>query len=96
MPKSLKEEILSLIPPDKRGNIVGDELFFECPNPQHDDEVYTNCSINLKTGVFHCFACGFSGNVYLLRKIYKGLVNNSIIEDPFLGKCYQSNVRSPW
>ena len=66
----LGSEIDSIIPIEDRGNIVGEELFFKCPSPDHDDNTYTNCSINLNKGLFYCFACGFKGNLEKLKKIY--------------------------
>jgi len=89
----VKEKILSLIPKEKQGAIVGDELFFECPNPEHDDENYTNCSINLKTGLYYCFVCGEKGNLKKLSRIYKSSSNN-MEYDPF--KPAKQGVKRSW
>jgi len=41
----------------------GSDLLVKCLNPEHDD---TNPSmrINNVTGIFHCFSCGFKGNLF--------------------------------
>jgi len=46
-----------------------DWLGIACPLPQHGsiDKVINNCSVNLKTGVIHCFACG-SGHILTFAK----------------------------
>lgn len=43
--------------------------------PQHLDHNYGNASINLTSGVIHCFACGAKLNINKLNK------NNNIIEE---------------
>ena len=43
--------------------IIGDEAVAKCP--AHDDR-HPSWSLNLKTGVHHCFSCGFSGNLAFL------------------------------
>ena len=81
----LKEEIFRIIPDDVRGKLIGDELFFLCPNPEHDDHD-PSCSVNLKTGIFYCFGCGFKGNLKKLKRIFKDGANKyreKVMEDPF-------------
>lgn len=44
-----------------------DEIWTLCLNPEHPDKHIGNFSINLNSGEFNCFACGFHGNIiYLL------------------------------
>ena len=43
--------------------ISGDEAVAKCPS--HDDK-HPSWSVNIKTGVHNCFACGFSGNLAFL------------------------------
>ena len=93
---NLKKEILSLIPKEERGVLSGDELFFLCPNPDHEDTRPTNCSINLKTGVFYCFACGFSGTITTLRKLKKNSKANNLAFDPLLGKKITKKRENIW
>lgn len=81
---SIKDRILSLIPEEERGARFGDELFFICPNPEHNDEHPTNCSINLNTGVFYCFACGFGGNLKDLERL-------KMTTNKYSGKCFTTN-----
>lgn len=44
----------------KRAKVVQDELRACCPNPLHNED-HPSFSINLFTGKFNCFACGFKG-----------------------------------
>ena len=41
----------------------GKDYSIHCLNPEHDD---SNPSMNVDkiTGVFHCFSCGFKGNIF--------------------------------
>ena len=43
--------------------IKDDELGCLCLNPEHNDEKLGNFYINIKTGMYNCFSCGFRGNV---------------------------------
>lgn len=45
---------------------VGGELQALCPNKEHDDHS-PSWSINTESGLHHCFACGYKGN---LRSLY--------------------------
>jgi DNA primase len=38
------------------------EAKFLCRNPNHNDN-NASCSINLETGIFGCFGCGYKGNI---------------------------------
>jgi DNA primase len=51
-------------------NIRVDEAFASCPS-HHDSG--DSWSINLDTGLYHCFACGFSGNLPALVSFMLGL-----------------------
>jgi DNA primase len=44
-----------------KGEVKENEYKCLCPN--HDDKHIGNFSINIDTGQFNCFACGFSGNI---------------------------------
>lgn len=46
-----------------------DELGCLCLNPEHNDTTLGNFYINIRTGLFNCFACGFHGNV--INLLYK-------------------------
>lgn len=49
---------------DPGASPVGDEeAIMICPNPDHADRRRSNCSINLKKQVWHCFACGDGGSI---------------------------------
>lgn len=41
----------------------GNDYLVHCFNPEHDD---TNPSMRISktTGIFHCFSCGYKGNIY--------------------------------
>jgi len=43
--------------------ISGKDAKIHCLNPEHDD---TNPSMRVDrvTGIFHCFSCGFKGNLF--------------------------------
>ena len=43
-------------------SVSGKEAIAKCPNPSHNDR-HPSWSMNLKTGVHHCFSCGFSGSL---------------------------------
>ena len=69
-PGNLKERILARL--DIAGfyrneltclkNSRGEEAIAFCPF--HDDRNTPNLSVNLKTSLFHCFACGAKGNIF--------------------------------
>lgn len=44
------------------GEEHGDELYILCPNPKHPDRK-PSCHVNMKSGLFHCFACGIGGDL---------------------------------
>ena len=94
--ENLEKEIIKLIPDEHKGEIIGRELFFKCPNPDHDDNNYTNCSINLDTGLFHCFACGFSGNLKRLKQLLGKNHANKYEVDPLTGKKIVSRSTFTW
>lgn len=41
----------------------GKDLVVSCFNPEHDDK-NPSCHVDSVTGVFHCWSCGYSGNVH--------------------------------
>jgi len=41
-----------------------DEAIMLCPNPDHQDRRRSNCSINLRKQVWHCFSCGDGGSLH--------------------------------
>lgn len=50
------------------GEERNDEFWFLCPNPEHEEQ-HASCSVNLKTGLWHCFSCGASGNLITLGEL---------------------------
>lgn len=40
-----------------------EEAIMLCPNPDHVDRNRSNCSVNLKKQVWHCFSCGDGGSL---------------------------------
>lgn len=54
----------------------GSDLVIKCLNPEHED---TNPSLRVDktTGIFHCFACGFKGNIF---KYYGILTNQTFLK----------------
>ena len=55
---------------DKSDNQKDDWLFIRCPFHikilGKEDKNISNCSINLNTGIVHCFACHHSEHISLL------------------------------
>ena len=43
--------------------LQGADIVVGCLNPEHDDS-NPSMRIDKITGIFHCFACGFKGNVF--------------------------------
>lgn len=50
--------------------ISGNDLLIQCLNPEHND---TNPSMRVDkvSGVFHCFACGYKGNLLSRFNVYR-------------------------
>lgn len=48
-----------------------------CPNPNHNDSKTGSFFINIETGLYKCFACGFQGNVFELIKITHGKIEST-------------------
>ena len=43
--------------------LQGADIVVACLNPEHDDS-NPSMRIDKITGIFHCFSCGFKGNVF--------------------------------
>ncbi|MBC8228159.1 hypothetical protein H8E77_01260, partial [bacterium] len=56
-------------------NSAGDELMALCP---FHEEKYPSFSLNVDKGVFYCFGCGESGNIYHLIEHITGLSYDEI------------------
>jgi len=39
------------------------DYIIKCLNPEHDD-AKPSCNVDKLTGVYHCWSCGFAGNLY--------------------------------
>jgi DNA primase len=50
--------------------VAGNDLLIKCLNPEHDD---TNPSMRVDkvSGIFHCFACGYKGNLLQRFNVYR-------------------------
>lgn len=66
------EEMLKIkgIPYEDRGENVK----LHCLNPHHNDK-NPSLEIRKSDGLFHCWSCGFSGNIYTLQKLLFGKDN---------------------
>lgn len=53
------------------GYVRGQEYVISCPNPDHDDN-NPSCSVNLVTGLWHCFSCNASGDLLRLGNLVTG------------------------
>ena len=41
----------------------GQDYVVSCLNPEHDDS-NPSMRVDKVTGIFHCFSCGFKGNIF--------------------------------
>ena len=72
---------------------AGKDVLIRCLNPEHQD-THPSLRIDRITGVFNCFGCGFSGNIFThynesvdtlgikvlqLKKKISGIVNNEML-----------------
>lgn len=53
-------------------NVSGRDYLVKCFNPDHDDS-NPSMRVDKVTGIFHCFACGFKGDVFK----YYGILSNT-------------------
>lgn len=51
----------------------GSDLLVLCLNPEHDD-TNPSCRIDKITGQFHCFSCGFKGNIFSIFGIQRDFI----------------------
>jgi hypothetical protein len=58
--------------------VKGNELQSRCLNPDHDDQHLGNFFINLKSGKYHCFSCGYKGSLLSLLYSKNGSYTQSI------------------
>ena len=54
------------------GRERGDEFDLLCPDPAHDERNIGSCSINLRTGLWKCLACGKAGDIISLGALVLG------------------------
>ncbi len=70
---------------------AGQDLKVLCLNPEHDDTT-PSLHIDKITGIFHCFSCGYKGNVFSLfeekanflqqkREVFKQKLNQKLAEN---------------
>jgi putative DNA primase/helicase len=52
--------------------LAGDERFYHCPNPKHDDH-HPSLQINEKKNLWLCGPCGMAGNAWQLAAFIGGL-----------------------
>ena len=57
----------------------GNDLIIRCLNPEHEDK-NPSLRVDKITGKFHCFSCGFSGNIFKLFRVKNDLINSKILE----------------
>ncbi len=57
-------------------NYQGNDLTVKCLNPDHDDS-NPSMRIDKTTGAFHCFSCGFKGNIF---RYFGVLTNQSFLK----------------
>ena len=48
----------------------GSEYLYLCPDPSHDDTKIGSFNVNINTGQYNCFACGFKGTVLSSKDYY--------------------------
>jgi len=52
----------------KDTNIKGNNLKACCPHPGHED-INPSFNVELTTGKFHCFGCGWKGNAFTFANL---------------------------
>ena len=57
----------------------GQDLLINCLNPEHEDR-NPSMSISSVTGVFHCFSCGFKGDIFDYYGLVKDVTSIKITE----------------
>lgn len=64
---------------DKKIHFVpkGKDLLVHCLNPEHDD-TRPSMRIDREDGLFHCFGCGYKGNVFLRFNRYRNVFNSKV------------------
>jgi DNA primase len=55
------------------GQRQGKEYQIYCPNPRHEDHGLGSCSVNLKTGLWKCWACNAHGDLIRLVSMVQGI-----------------------
>lgn len=53
-------------------NVSGRDFLVKCFNPEHDDS-NPSMRVDKTTGVFHCFACGYKGDLFKYYGIFTNL-----------------------
>ena len=73
----------------------GNDYLIECLNPEHED---SNPSLRIDkiTGLFHCLACGFAGDIYRHFNVNVSMLDNRVL---FLKKkisaLYEISIAMP-
>lgn len=57
----------------------GRDYIVRCLNPEHEDR-NPSMRIDKLTGIFNCYSCGYSGDLYALFKVSKGRILNIKLE----------------
>lgn len=57
----------------------GKDLLVKCLNPEHEDE-NPSMRIDREDGQFHCFGCGFKGNVFMRFNRYRNIFSSKVRE----------------
>lgn len=53
------------------------DFIVKCLNPEHDDN-NPSCHIDKITGIFHCFSCGYKGNLFDLFEIQRDRISEKV------------------
>ena len=56
----------------------GGDLLIHCLNPEHEDN-NPSLRVDKLTGKYHCFSCGFSGNIYKYFGIHKNITDIKVV-----------------
>lgn len=75
--------------------IKGNDLIIRCLNPDHDD-AHPSLRIDKDLGIFNCYSCGFSGNIYSYFNIYKNKTHKKALDiKNKLEKLYTKSIYIP-
>jgi len=53
------------------------DFIITCLNPEHDDK-HPSCHVDKITGIYHCFSCGYKGNLFDLFEVERNKLSEKV------------------